>query len=172
MRKETDYVVEADGRDQGKRFLIKEMSAWDAEWWAVRALGVAERGGMQIDDNIAALGMQAMVVLGLKEFLKGFVKGDPKEVRPLLDEMMGCVQIKPNANDSKMARTLIESDIEEVSTLFNLRLAVLSLHTGFSSPGSPSKESNTGTPGSTTIPSPIRTHQPSSARSSQVLKRP
>ena len=89
MRKETDYVVEADGRDQGKRFLIKEMSAWDAEWWAVRALGVAERGGMQIDDNIAALGMQAMVVLGLKEFLKGFVKGDPKEVRPLLDEMMG-----------------------------------------------------------------------------------
>ncbi len=36
-RKEIFYTVEDKGRDHGKVFYIREMSATQAEWWAIRA---------------------------------------------------------------------------------------------------------------------------------------
>jgi len=48
--------------------------------------------------------------------------------KPLLDEMMGCVQIVPSPN---VKRPLIEDDIEEVKTRLMLRKAIWDLHMDF-----------------------------------------
>ena len=126
-RKETFITIDANGRDQGKVFYIKEMAASQAEWWAMRALMAMGRGGVDIPDNLRSMGMAAMAVEGLK----AVSKIPPDEARPLLDELMGCVQAVPNPADKSVVRPLIESDIEEVATRLNLRAEVFKLHVDF-----------------------------------------
>lgn len=126
-RKETFITIDTNGRDQGKVFYIKEMAASQAEWWAMRALMAMGRGGVEIPDNLRSMGMAAMAVEGLK----AVSKIPPEEARPLLDELMMCVQAVPNPADKSVVRPLIESDIEEVATRLNLRAEVFKLHVDF-----------------------------------------
>ena len=51
-----------------------------------------------------------------------------ESAKPLLDEMMTCVQIMPSSN---VKRKLIEEDIEEVSTRLKLRKEIWDLHISF-----------------------------------------
>ena len=128
----TKYVTlpATAGRDAGKQFLITEMSAIKAEKWATRAILAMGRSGLDIPDNIRGAGMAAMAVLGLRTMLS--MKWEDAE--PLLDEMLGCIQIIPDPKKNPtFLRKLEEVDIEEVKTLFDLRLEVFALHTGFSS---------------------------------------
>lgn len=69
-RKETFITIDAAGRDQGKVFYIKEMSASQAEWWALRALMAMGRGGVEIPENLRSMGIAAMAVEGLKAISK------------------------------------------------------------------------------------------------------
>ncbi|AYO37442.1 MULTISPECIES: hypothetical protein [Serratia] len=126
-RKEKYITIESENRDQGKAFHVKEMPASQAEWWAMRALMAMGRGGVEIPDNIRNMGMAAMAVEGLK----AISKIPPEEARPLLDELMMCVQAVPNPADKSVVRPLIESDIEEVATRLNLRAEVFKLHVDF-----------------------------------------
>lgn len=119
------------GRDEGKKYLITEMSAEQAEWWAFRALqGVAlaefdfgdmfardESGNLQTPlADLAAKGIKA--VMGI----------DPQKAKPLFDEMMQCVSI-PIAGGAE--RDMLPSDIEEISTRIRLRKEILAMHIGF-----------------------------------------
>lgn len=126
-RKETFITIDAAGRDQGKVFYIKEMSASQAEWWALRALMAMGRGGVEIPDNLRSMGIAAMAVEGLK----AISKIPPDEAKPLLDELMTCVQAVPNPADTTVVRPLIEADIDEVATRLNLRAEVFKLHVDF-----------------------------------------
>ncbi len=126
-RKETFITIDAAGRDQGKVFYIKEMSASQAEWWALRALMAMGRGGVEIPDNLRSMGIAAMAVEGLK----AISKIPPDEAKPLLDELMTCVQAVPNPADKTVVRHLIEADIDEVATRLNLRAEVFKLHVDF-----------------------------------------
>lgn len=126
-RKETFYTQDAAGRDQGKVFHITEMSASQAEWWALRALMAMGRSGVEVPDNMRDMGMAALAVEGLK----AVSRIPPEEARPLLDELMGCVQYVPNPADRSVKRPLIESDIEEVATRLKLRAEVFKLHVDF-----------------------------------------
>ncbi|WP_122004110.1 MULTISPECIES: hypothetical protein [Serratia] len=126
-RKETFITIDAAGRDQGKVFYIKEMSASQAEWWALRALMAMGRGGVEIPDNLRSMGIAAMAVEGLK----AISKIPPDETKPLLDELMTCVQAVPNPADKTVVRPLIEADIDEVATRLNLRAEVFKLHVDF-----------------------------------------
>ncbi|AWQ48037.1 hypothetical protein I5Q01_02690 [Serratia ureilytica] len=126
-RKETFITIDAAGRDQGKVFYIKEMSASQAEWWALRALMAMGRGGVEIPDNLRSMGIAAMAVEGLK----AISKIPPDEAKPLLDELMTCVQAVPNPADKTVVRPLIEADIDEVATRLHLRAEVFKLHVDF-----------------------------------------
>ncbi|AKL43790.1 TPA: hypothetical protein I8438_002269 [Serratia marcescens] len=126
-RKETFITIDAAGRDQGKVFYIKEMSASQAEWWALRALMAMGRGGVEIPDNLRSMGIAAMAVEGLK----AISKIHPDEAKPLLDELMTCVQAVPNPADKTVVRPLIEADIDEVATRLNLSAEVFKLHVDF-----------------------------------------
>ena len=121
-----ETVEIAEGRDAGKKYQITEMSAEAAEWWAFRAL-------QAIAGADAELNLQAPLADMAAQGIKALAKVHPEQARPLLDEMMGCVQILVPA--TQKPRALLDGDIEDVKTRFMLRKAVIELHLGFSTGG-------------------------------------
>ncbi|MCR2795510.1 hypothetical protein NQ094_05600 [Enterobacter kobei] len=126
-RKEIFYTVEDKGRDNGKKFYIREMSATQAEWWAIRAILAMANNGINLPDNLSDMGMAGMAKVGLEMV----AKIPPEDARPLLDELMKCVQAVPNPDDQSIKRPLIDDDTEEVITRLKLRGEVFKLHVDF-----------------------------------------
>ncbi|HEY6019609.1 MAG TPA: hypothetical protein VIY48_06835, partial [Candidatus Paceibacterota bacterium] len=54
-----------------------------------------------------------------------------ERAKPLLDRMMECVQIIPDPSKPNVVRSLIDDDIEEVSTRLMLRKETFQLHASF-----------------------------------------
>lgn len=133
MRKTADITITDEGRDKGKVFRLREMSAMQAEKWAARALLALAKSGVDIPDEISEMGMAGMVALGIKSL----VGVSFRDAEPLLDEMLGCIKIVPDPARPQIERPLIDGDIEEVRTLVTLRKEVFTLHTGFSLPAAP-----------------------------------
>lgn len=127
-RKVVTITIDLPGRDNGKVFLLTEMSALKAEKWAARALLVLARSNMQVPDDITSTGMAGIAMLGIHA-LAGV---DFTQAEPLLDEMMSCVEYIPDPARPQVKRHPWEDDIEEVRTFIRLREEVLSLHVGFS----------------------------------------
>lgn len=125
-RKELFYT-ETKGRDAGKVFYIREMSAAQAEWWAIRAGMAMARSGVDLPDNFADMGIAAMAGTGLKMVSQI----PPAEAKPLLDELMECVQCVPDTANQNIKRRLIDDDIEEIATRLKLRAEVFKLHVDF-----------------------------------------
>lgn len=126
-RKTKTYVVSAAGRDQGKTFVITEMSAIRAEAWAIRALLALVKNGAQMPDGFEQSGLAGLAQIGLE----GLAGLEYKDAAPLLAEMMSCVAIQCDPSRPNFTRTLIDDDIEEVKTLVALKAEVWSLHTDF-----------------------------------------
>lgn len=137
MRKHKTIVIDIEGRDKGKAFLIVERSAYDAEKWATRALMALGRSGIDVPPEAMQAGALGLLLVGIEAF-----KRMPfEDAEPLLDEMMACVTFVPDpgkidANTGRpISRPLLQGDdgdLEEVSTLLKLRSEVIELHLGFS----------------------------------------
>lgn len=115
-------IDDKKSRDAGKEFLITEMDAESAEWWAFRVLQALLGADAEVDLTapLSELARTGLAALG---------KLPAEKAKPLLDEMMQCIRVKlPNSNDS---RDLLPSDIEEVKTRVHLRKEVLGLHVDF-----------------------------------------
>jgi hypothetical protein len=128
-RKLSAVTITSEGRDKGKQFLLTEMPATRAEKWALRVFLALAKSGVEVPDDVASMGMAGIAMIGLRS-LSG-VSFDLAE--PLLDEMMTCVQVVPDATRPEIVRKLVESDTEEITTIFKLRQEVLALHVDFSS---------------------------------------
>lgn len=126
-RKEIFYTVEDKGRDNGKVFYIREMSATQAEWWAIRAGLAMAKNGVHLPDDFSDMGMAAMAKVGLEMV----AKVSPEDAWPLLDELMKCVQAVPDPANQSVKRNLIDDDTEEVMTRLKLRSEVFKLHVDF-----------------------------------------
>jgi hypothetical protein len=134
LRKEIDVTIEAEGRDKGKVFHIREMPASKAEKWAMRAIMMAARSGLDTGQTLA-MGMQGIAMIGISALMTAHFD----EAEPLLDEMMESITPKVIAGQAIAAeRPLIEDDIDEVGTRLQLRSKWLELHLGFSLAGAPS----------------------------------
>jgi hypothetical protein len=159
MARRTKLVtITADGRDKNKRFLLTEMSAEAAEWWAIRALtvignaaasavpkGAMDAGLAGMAAAEAASGLASAVFVAGLRMLPGV---DPDALRPLLLEMMACVQYQP-PTPGIGPQPLLEGDlcqIEEIATRLRLRAEVLELHLGFSLAGAVSTSDPSTTP--------------------------
>lgn len=128
MRRELQYKVTAENRDNGKVFLIKEMPAAKAERWAIKAFLAMAKNGIELPEGVEFSGMAGIAKAGITLFTKiPFEDADE-----LMAEMMGCVSIIPNPNKPDITRAIDEEDIEEVSTRLMLRKEVFFLHVGFS----------------------------------------
>lgn len=131
MRK-TKYVdVTDDNRDKNKRFLLTEMPADQAEEWGLRAIFLAAQSGADVPDAVRIGGIAGIATAGIQAVLGGLPFAAAK---PLLDEMMACVQICPDPRNPNNPRPgpLLPNEIEEVSTRYRLRMELFELHTGFS----------------------------------------
>jgi len=127
MRKEVYVTIagSADNRDNGKRFLIVEMSAYDLEWFYARALMALGTSGITVPQELADAGAIGLALLGYQVFMGA----SPAAIEPLKDEMMArCVRFAPDG-DIRMGWN--PQLVEEVSTLRSLREKWLELHTGF-----------------------------------------
>lgn len=123
-RKTKDITIES-GRDAGKSFRITEMPILQADKWAQRALFAIARAGVDTSSINMNGGMLEMARLALD--VVG--KIDPEVGGDLLDELLSCVQIIPTGG---VPRSLVmDSDIEDIKTLFVLRKEVLALHIDF-----------------------------------------
>lgn len=115
------HIDSENSRDKGKTFVVTEMPAEQAEWWAFRVLqGIA---AAEVDVDLSAP-LAELAAVGMK----GLAQIPPESAKPLLDEMMRCVKIKlPDGN----IRELLPNDIEEVATRVKLRIEVFNIHTDF-----------------------------------------
>jgi len=102
MRKTLTYTVTDSGRDQGKTFLITEMSAADAEDWALRAFFALMNSGIDIPDEVADMGFAGIATVGLK----ALGKVEYAKAKPLFDDMMTCVQVVPDPGKPNVVRQL------------------------------------------------------------------
>lgn len=132
MRKTDLFVISSEGRDKNKRFVITEMPAIKAERWALRALLALAHAGVEMPEDARAAGMAGIARAGLK----ALNSLDFAEARPLLDEMLTCVQVMPDPKNPEFLRPLVLNemegdDIEEISTLWEIRERIFRLHTDF-----------------------------------------
>ena len=141
MRKTKIFVVTDEGRDKGKRFVIKEMPAFQAENWAMRAFLALARSGVDISESLRSSGMAGLAGLAVSG-LRALQGMDYGEAKPLLDEMLDCVHHMPDPKTPEFTRPLILStpdgegdDVQEVLTFMRLRKEVIDLHTSFFTDG-------------------------------------
>lgn len=126
-RKTATVTITDEGRDRGKQFKITEMPASQAEDWAIRAFLALAKGGIEIPEEVAGAGLAGLAKMGF-----GALKGMPyADARPLLDEMMACVQFVPDPARPSFERRLTETDVEEISTRLKLRIEIFNLHVSF-----------------------------------------
>lgn len=132
-RKTKTVTITSSGRDQGKVFFLTEMPATKAEKWAARAFLALAKAGLDVPEEAASAGVAGFAAMGLD----AIGKLNWEDAEPLLDEMMGCVQVQPSPG---ITRPLVEAadDIEEVMTLLTIRKELLELHLGFSLAAAPS----------------------------------
>lgn len=132
MRKsELVTVPKWDGsRDSGKMFLITEMSAGDAEKWAMRMFIALKGNGGELSEGLAKLGIVGIQIATLNAFLRADI--DPDVLEPLFDKMMDCVQIVRDPRHPDVVTPLASpDDTEDVRTRIWLRGEILRIHTGF-----------------------------------------
>ncbi len=126
MRRTKIWEVTTEGRDKGKKFLLTEMDSDRGEDWALRALLALTNSGADLPDGILGAGWAGIAVIGLN----ALGRIPYPLAKPLFDEMWTCIQIVMPA----VTRPIHEGsdgDIEEVSTRFQLRREVLTLHVDF-----------------------------------------
>jgi hypothetical protein len=141
MRKSTTVTIK-EGRDHGKTFRITEWSAIQTERWILRAVFGLGKAGIEIPPEVLQLG-----AAGVAYAIASQASKLPSRLGlALADELMECVQ----RVEEKLDRSLVDQDIEDVSTRLRLKGEVLKLTFGFfaiaASPSTAPPES--GTPSS------------------------
>ena len=115
-------ITDEKSRDSGKQFMVTEMDAEAAEWWAVRVLKglLGSDADVDLSAPLSQLARFAFIALA---------KMPAAELKPLLDEMKPCIKVL--LPDGKTTRDLLPSDIEEIFTWLELRKSVFEVMTGF-----------------------------------------
>lgn len=117
-RKEIPFIVEEEGRDKGKEFLITEMSAWDADSLAqdiFRAMGDSNYSSIPAD--VIAMGCAGLATVGMSVISAS----SPEVARQLRDRLMSTVDIIITNDGQRQQRKVNGSlDFEEVSTIRSL----------------------------------------------------
>lgn len=128
-RKEIPFIVEEEGRDKGKEFLITEMSAWDADSLAqdiFRAMGDSNYSSIPAD--VIAMGCAGLATVGLSVISAS----SPEVARQLRDRLMSTVDIIITSKGQRQQRKVNGSlDFEEVSTIRSLLDKVFEINFNF-----------------------------------------
>lgn len=131
MRKVNRLVIEDEGRDKGKTFVLTEMDAYSGQRWATRVLMALGSGGLYLDPEKLSGGFAAIATFALSALLRA----DTDKIQDLLDEMLACAKYE---HSPKQPLQAIEAGprccVEEIKTFMILHRALFTLHTNFSLP--------------------------------------
>jgi hypothetical protein len=143
MRRTKTVTVTFDGRDKGAQYLITEMPASQGEKWATKALlAMLHNGSVDLPEGWQQAPMMIVAGIGILKLLAAVPFSVADE---LGSELMACITpvALPNLNNQieklSLSRSLIEEDIQEITTRAWLKSEVFELHTGFSITGAISK---------------------------------
>lgn len=127
MARRTKIVVIDDkkSRDDGKRFMVTEMDAESAEWWAIRVLQGLLGSNPDVDTDVFSAPLSKIAGLAFV----GLAKMPADQLKPLMDEMKPCISVL--LPDNKTTRPVLSSDIEDIGTWLELRKEVFGVLTGF-----------------------------------------
>ena len=128
MLKTKEVVIE-NGRDADKCFLVTEMPLLKADKWAQRALFALASGGVDAGTLDLSGGMLEMA----KFAFAAIGNIDPQVGGDLLDELLECVQIIPSGGNPRDFD--VETEIQDLKTLYLLRKEALFLHIDFLTQG-------------------------------------
>ncbi len=125
-----------NNRDRGKTFVITEMPVFQAEKFAARAWLAISNANVSLTEEESANVVTNAGWAGLA-FLSLRALGNAKftDIEPLLDEMMTYIKIIRDMKNPDMSYPVLESDVEELTTMITLRKEFIDLHTGFFSRG-------------------------------------
>lgn len=140
---------EPGSRDNGKTFIVTEMSALEGEHWSSRLLKLVMESGVQLPEGVEEKDGAAGVAQLTQSDLIGFAPFVTLLQDPELDAATWtCIKYQhaPNHPPQVIAKG-DACQIEEISTITRLRIEVLKMHTGFFSPG---KASTSAQPSSAT----------------------
>ena len=126
-RKTANVPIDAEGRDKGKLYVITEMPASQGEEWAMRAVIAIIGANPEIPEDFGEFGMAGLAQLGFRSLTSLRFE----VLKPLLDEMMDCIQIAPDRSKMQVVRPIVETDIEEITTRLSLRVEWWKLHMDF-----------------------------------------
>lgn len=128
MLNEKMITIES-GRDQGKTFVVREMPASKLEKWSARALVALFNGNLPADIAEQAKGSNAVALAQTVASGLGGISWE--QVEPLYDELLGCVYRVPDPSTPDTRVQLnpanVDAHIQDVSTLFRLRIGVLEM---------------------------------------------
>jgi hypothetical protein len=131
-RRRDKVVIEREGRDRGKVFWINEMSSMQGEYWAGRLLTMLAAGNTDVPDGFFRMGFEGAAAWIAVHGLGGI---NWATCKPLLDEMIACIECQPDPQRSLTRPLILDgdgADIEEIATLLTLREAWFDTHLGFS----------------------------------------
>ncbi len=111
MRKTKTVVIEAEGRDRGKTFLITEMPARQAEAWADRAFLALAHSSMDLPTGMEHSGMA-----GIAQVMRLLQDVPIESSEPLLGEMVSALRI---ANVTATARLVAHIKFPELQPLMD-----------------------------------------------------
>lgn len=130
MRKEKLITI-SSGRDEGKKFKIREMGAVKTEKWATRALMLLASSNIDLGvdkeklkgvegwNNIAQAGLNKLAEI------------DFNKIEPLLEDLLNCCYFITGNVETQLTSENADTIIEDITTLFKLRQEAFSIHFGF-----------------------------------------
>ena len=123
MRRSVSAAIGLDGkRDAGKVFRVTELYPEQFENWLCRAMLGLAQAGVTIPPDMVAAGVAGLATLNPAQF-----QMVPwPELEPLLSAMLPSFAIV--APTGSAARPIVQGDIEELATLWRLRMEWLALH--------------------------------------------
>lgn len=124
MLKEKYVTIDAENRDKGRTYLIKEMPALKAERWVRHAAAAINRTDLNIREELQQLGMLGFYLCGFQ----ALAGGEIDKIDVLMDEMLGQIWV---VEDKATRPAVMEGDMWELSTIKTLRVELIELHMGF-----------------------------------------
>lgn len=130
-RKEKTITIK--DRDKELTFKITEMPAMKAEKWKIRAIMLLLSSDIEMPKGASIEeGINQFMAGGAEKLFKALSKVDVDKAIALFDEMLyDCAQLEVRGVTAALSEDVINSNIEDSSTLTKLRFECLKLHFDF-----------------------------------------
>lgn len=120
-------------RDKDLAFQLTEMPALKAERWKIRAIMLLLSSDIDMPQGASIEeGINQFMAGGAEKLFKALSKVDVDKAINLFDEMLySCVQLSAQGVNTQLNEAIIDSNVEDSSTLTKLRFECLKLHFDF-----------------------------------------